>query len=204
LGASRDVAGFISTRARGLTAIARGDEDASDASNERRKQYQAGAAERQKQYQAHLAQEQAAGQVRLKQSEKLQQQLTDLQQRYAQQDLQARRRSEDDAYRVQITGLQQRQKAIAQIVVTSINPAVTSVYNLGTSIVGFINRITSAASAIKNNTPTGVGFGYAQTAYKPSSVTVNVAGVGALVSQSQLNSTVNNIVKAVHVATGGY
>lgn len=204
LGASRDVAGFISTRARGLTAIARGDEDSSDASNERRKQYQAGAAERQKQYQAQLAQEQAAGQVRLKQSEKLQQQLTDLQQRYAQQDLQARRRSEDDAYRVQITGLQQRQKAIAQIVVTSINPAVTSVYNLGTSIVGFINRITSASSAIKNNTPAGVGFGYAQTAYKPSNVTVNVAGVGALVSQSQLNSTVNNIVKAVHVATGGY
>lgn len=203
LGASRDVAGFISARNRGLTDIARGDEDAGTAAQRRRQDYEQAAQQRQQQFQAQLAQEQAAGVVRLKKSEQLQQQLAQLQERYAREDLAARRRSEDDAYRVQITALQQRQNAIAKIVATSIDPAVSAIYNVGTSIVNFVSRIAGAASSptVSQQYSTGptpyTGF------RAPNPVTVNVGAVGEIVTPTQLTGVVNNIINGVRVAIGG-
>ena len=169
LAAKGDVAAFVTTRRTGLRDIRRGDEDFGSGARQRLEDYQT---ERRDALQARNQQitelraaaqtelqgrkaeiaekiklEQTAGQQQLSQSQQLQQQLANVRQQFAQQDLDARRRSEDEAYRVQIGKLRERQAAITTTLTNTFNPAVTSIYTLGSAVVNFVNRIRQAAAA---------------------------------------------------------
>lgn len=169
LAAKGDVAAFVTTRRTGLRDVKRGDEDFGTGAQQRLQDYQnerrdalqarnqqladaraAGQAEltdRKAQIDEKIKLEQKAGEQQLSQSQQLQQQLANLRQQFSRDDLDARRRSEDEAYRVQIGKLRERQNAITQTLTNTFNPAVSSIYNLGTSVINFINRIKQAAAA---------------------------------------------------------
>lgn len=169
LAAKGDVAAFVTTRRTGLRDIRRGDEDFSTGARQRLEDYQterrdavqsrnqqiaelkAAAQTELENRKTEIAEkiklEQKAGEQQISQSQQLQQQLANLRQQFSQQDLDARRRSEDEAYRVQIGKLRERQAAITATLTNTFNPAVTSIYTLGSAVVNFINRIRQAASA---------------------------------------------------------
>lgn len=167
LAGARDVAGFVNARSAGLTDIARGDEDAGTASQRRREDYERQAreaddnrrrqleslrvaneqenTERRTALNARIQQEIAAGQGQLKQSQVLQNQLAALRQRYAVQDLAARRANEDAAYTEQVGKLKARQTELNNIIGQTLNPAVSLMSQLGAAVVNFINQVYAAA-----------------------------------------------------------
>jgi hypothetical protein len=169
LSGKRDVAAFVSARRTGLKGIRRNDEDFGTEASRRFEDYQAQRREalaarnqaiadvqtagrvevetRKAQLQERIALETEAGQTELKQSEVLTQQLAQLRQRFAAEDLTARRRSEDETYRMTLGKLNERKNAIASVISSTFNPAVTAFYSLGTAIVDLFNRARTAASA---------------------------------------------------------
>lgn len=168
LAASRDVSAFVSTQAAGNLDLARGSEDFSTSSRRRLQDYQEQSrvdeANRQKQLadlqanydkesrlrasnlQNQIEQEQVAAVVRLKQSQIEEQKLSDLKAMYAKQDLDSRRRLEDDAHRDTVTKLAERQRQLAIIVGGAFNPIVSALGSVTRSVVDFITQARQAAS----------------------------------------------------------
>lgn len=169
IAASRDVAAFVTTRARGLTDISRGDEDFGVAAQRRRQDYEQQRAEmeralqqriqdlqtaaaterqqRQQQLQDRIQQEQAAGQQQVKQSEVLQKQLADLRAQWARQDLAARRRAEDDAFNQQMSALQAHQQSLTIQIGQTTTPLITFFGQVTQAVSGMINQIRAIATA---------------------------------------------------------
>lgn len=151
LAAQRDVAGFIRRQRAGLTDLARGDEDfgirqrrrledfqreqAERAAEfqqrraERQAQLRQELAEQRQQLQQRLEQEREAAQQRLKESQRLEQELSALRARFAEEDKIRTRQLEDEKYRTEIAALRRRQAEIAPILGRAFNPALAAVQN---------------------------------------------------------------------------
>lgn len=257
LASSRDVSGFVNARNAGLTQLSRDADDNGTASARRRQDYETQAREADANRQRQLADliqsnnqeneqrraqlnkrvndEIAAGQGTLKTSQVLQAQLAALRQRYAVEDLAARRANEDSAYTQQIGKLRQRQSDLNAIIGQTLNPAVTLMSQLGNAVVSFITQVRNSVSApYSSGSHTPMGGYAAGTNYVPrtgvyqlhqgeavipaaqnrnyspswgrgrggSNITVNIAGVGSLVSTAELNNTVEMIVGGLERVAG--
>lgn len=181
-------------------------------------------AARQVQLTARIKQEEAAGKATLTQSQKLQNDLTALRKRYADADLAAKRQAEDNAYEITINGLKRRQAELGASVVATFTPAVNTINMIGSAIANLINKAkaaigggSSSASASTgriaaggSNFASGRGGASANVSsnYMPATsgggTVVNVyANVGELVTPSQLNTQVNEIIHGVRLAVTG-
>jgi hypothetical protein len=146
LASQRDVAGFVNARASGMLGINRGDEDAGVAARRRREAFDAQQADlvaafqkesatRQSQLNQRIQQEQSAGQQQIKQADIVNRQIAELRQRYAEQDLRARRMQEDATYKSTIDILQKKRMDELKITGSAAN-----------AVIDIINRIAQAAS----------------------------------------------------------
>jgi len=183
-------------------------------------------AARQVQLMARIKQEEAAGKTQLTQSQKLQNDLAALRKRYADADLAAKRQAEDNAYEITINGLRRRQAELGASVVATFTPAVNTINMLGGAIASLINKAKAAiggggssasastgriaAGGSGGNFASGRGGASVNVAsnYMPATsgggTVVNVyANVGELVTPSQLNTQVNEIIHGVRLAVTG-
>lgn len=181
-------------------------------------------AARQVQLTARIKQEEAAGKTQLTQSQKLQNDLAALRKRYADADLAAKRQAEDNAYEITINGLRRRQAELGASVVATFTPAVNTINMLGGAIASLINKAKAAiggggssanastgriaAGGSGGNFASGRGGASAASNYMPATsgggTVVNVyANVGELVTPSQLNTQVNEIIHGVRLAVTG-
>lgn len=168
--------------------------------------------------QKQITQAQAAATVEYKQSDKDLAKLNALKAMYAANDLKARRDAEDKAHSDLVAKLTIRQTELNNIIGTSLNPAIQFMGQLGSAVVSFITQVRNAAIAPVSAPSSNVGFGGGQSGLSASSssrnytpawsrssgnnITVNVAGIGSLVSHADLNNTVEMIVGAVERAAG--
>lgn len=208
LAAQRDVAGYVNARASGLTGIGREDADAGLASSRRRDAFDSQSKEleaafakenatRQAQLNQQLQQQQNAGQQQLRQADIVNRQIADLRARYAEQDLQARRREEDASYRQTVTILQQ--KRMDELKITA---------GAAAGVINFISQIRDAA--------TRLGSGFSQAAARSDSIVpnsgspyvrpttgrqlnVNVqsVNVGQVATPQDINNAVNGLVRGI-------
>lgn len=183
LAGSRDVAGFVNARSKGLTDISRGDQDETTNEQRRREDYDKQAAEAEQareqqiqQLETSLNQETTTKRVALQQQEADQvasnntkqkqseidaKKLGDLQAMWAKNDLTAKRLAEDQAHAQTVARLQQQQQELSNIVGGALQPAISFFGQIGTAISNMFLQVSAAAQTAfvsSTNTPTG---GYA-------------------------------------------
>lgn len=176
LAARSDVAAFVVRRTSGLRDISRGDqnfgiaasrrlEDAQQSIRENAAAYRQEAQQRQQQLQARLNQEVQAGNQQLSLSQRLQQQLANLRNEYARQDLVTRRAYEDAAYQQTVVGLRSRAAELTNFLNT-----------VGQSIGNLYRAISGNTSASGTRQPV-YGYGTPRASYATGTPYVPSTGI---------------------------
>ena len=224
---TRDVAGFVNARAKGLTDISRGDEDESTAERQRREDYEKAAREAEQarqdqitQLEASLAtetaskraalqkQEQdqiAANNVKVKQSEIDAKKLNDLQAMWAKNDREAKRAIEDAAHNALVSKLQSDQNQLSGIIGGALTPAVSFFSQISIAVSNMIKNVQAAAAApapasYSGQFGTGQGFSASNTLDSRGLFSSGGAGnnITRTINASRSSSTqVNNISVSV-------
>lgn len=182
LAAARDVAGFVRRQRSGLTDLARGDEDFSVRQQrrledfrreqaERAAEFQQRRAERQAQLQQELAEQRAANEQRLSESRRLEQELADLRQRFAEEDRRRARWLEDEKFRTEVAALRRRQAEMVPLLQRAFDPALAAIRNLGRTAEAEFSRLIGLFAALRAQTaavvtPAGAGGGGAVRRYQ--------------------------------------